>query len=361
MKIRYIELKNFRNYKKVIIDDLSRVNVLIGKNGIGKTSIIEAIYLGSVTKTFRSNSDKNVINYESSNSKIKIKIESENKKKKTLEISLTEDGKKTKVNNKLNRKLSEFMSEYKVVLFSPDEMKLVKESPTIRRNYLNIELSQIDKEYIKLLNDYNILIKNKNDYLKKLYLNSNLDTRYLDILDEKIADLGYRICLIRNEFFLDINKYIDDNFKIFKPKSSLYIEYVSDFLNKDSEEIIKLLKKQRKRDIINGLSTLGVHRDDFVFYYDNKDAKNFASQGLQKLIVLSLKLSELDIFINKYDIYPVLLLDDIFSELDKNNRKKIISNLKKDIQIFITTTEFGSFIKKEIEDINVINIEKLVK
>lgn len=361
MKIRYVELKNFRNYKKLIIDDLSRVNVFIGKNGIGKTSIIEAIYLGSVTKSFRSNYDKNVINSESISSKIKIKIEDESRKRKTLEISLDENGKKTKINTKTISKLSEYLSQYRVILFSPDELKIIKESPNVRRNYLNIEISQINKEYIKYLNDYNTLIKNKNEFLKKLYLNSNLDTRYLDTLDEKISELGFKICKIREEYFNQINEFIGLNFMIFKPNDNLKIEYISDFICKTEEEILNVLKKQRKRDILNGLSTIGIHRDDFLFKYNNQDAKNYASQGIQKLIVLSLKLSELDIFIEKYGIYPILLLDDIFSELDKVNRKKIVTNLKDNIQIFITTTEFGSYIKKEIENINVINIEKMVK
>lgn len=361
MKIRYIELKNFRNYKKIILDDIKRVNVFIGKNGIGKTSIIEAIYIGSVTKSFRSNYDKNLINTSSNFSKIKIKIEDNSKKRKNLEMTLSESGKKTKINNKVNTKLSEYLSQYRVILFSPDELKIVKDSPNIRRVYLNIEISQINKDYIKFLNDYNILIKNKNEFLKKLYLNSNLDDRYLDVLDEKISELGFKICKIREEYFNLINDYINKNFNIFKPKDALRVEYTSDFLSKTEDEIKKLLKKNRNKDIINGLSTIGIHRDDFLFNLNGKDAKNFASQGIQKLIVLSLKLSELDIFIEKYDIYPILLLDDIFSELDKVNRKKVVANLNKDIQIFITTTEFGNFIKKQFEDINVINIEKMVE
>lgn len=360
MKIRCLELKNFRNYKTLKIDNFDRVNVFIGKNGVGKTSIIEAIYLASVTKTFRSNYDKNVINNDSLISKIKLKIE-DNHKKKSLEIVIDEQGKKTKINNKAIRKLSEYLSQYKVVLFSPDELKIIKESPNNRRNYINIELSQINKEYIKLLNDYNILIKNKNEFLKKLYLNSNLDTRYLDTLDEKISELGFKIYKIREEYFNQINSYINDNFHIFKPNSSLKIEYLSDFKDLDQEKIYKMLIKNRKKDITNGLSTIGIHRDDYLFNYDGFDSKIYASQGIQKLIVLSMKLSEIDIFINEYNIYPILLLDDIFSELDKNNRKKVISNLNKDIQIFITTTEFGGYIKKEIQDINVINIEKLVR
>lgn len=361
MKIKYIELKNFRNYKTFKIDDLSRVNVFIGKNGIGKTSIIEAIYLGSVTKTFRSNSDKNVIKDESNSSKIKLKIEDEKKKKKILELIIDENGKKSKINNKMIRKLSEYLSQYRVILFSPDELKIIKETPNNRRNYLNIEISQIDKGYIKLLNDYNVLIKNKNEFLKKLYLNSNLDTRYLDTLDEKISELGFKICKIRVEYFEQINKYIGNNFKIFKPKSHLEIEYCSDFKNLSQEQIYKNLIKSRKKDTLNGLSTIGIHRDDYLFKYDGHDAKNYASQGIQKLIILAMKLSELNIFIDLYNIYPILLLDDIFSELDRVNRKKVISNLNENVQIFITTTEFGAYIKKEIEDINVINIEKMVK
>ena len=189
------------------------------------------------------------------------------------------------------------------------------------------------------MNDYNTLIKNKNEYLKKLYINSNLDTRYLDILDEKISELGFKICEIRTDYFKEINNYIDSNFKIFKPKSNLKVEYVSDFSNKNKEEILKSLNKQRKRDILNGLSTIGVHRDDYNFIFDDMDAKNFASQGIQKLIVLALKLSELDIFINKYGIYPILLLDDIFSELDLDKRNRLIKYIMNDIQTIITTTD----------------------
>lgn len=361
MKINKIEIKNFRNYDRLLLQDFKRVNILIGKNGIGKTSIIEAIYLGSVTKTFRSNSEKNVIKNNCLNTKIKIDLTDNNNKNKKLEITIDELGKKTKINNKIKRKLSEYLSQFRVILFSPDELKIIKESPNVRRNYLNIELSQINKEYIKYLNDYNNLIKNKNEFLKKLYLNSNLDIRYLDVLDKKISELGFKICKIRVEYFDFINEYICKNFNIFKPKSTLYIEYISDFLNLTEEDINKLLLKNRKKDINNGLSTIGSHRDDFVFLIDSFDAKNYASQGIQKLIVLSLKLSELDVFINKFHIYPILLLDDLFSELDKVNRKKVITNLNKEVQIFITTTEFVNFIKKEMENINIINIEKMVK
>ena len=186
MHIRRIELTNFRNYEKIKLENLDNINIIIGNNGIGKTSILESIYVASTCRTFKSNDEGVLVNSNKDFFKVKVDIENNGKIKKLDYI--------------LKRRISDYIFQYKVILFSPDEMKLIKESPNVRRNYLNVSLSQINKFYMKLLKDYNVLIKNKNEYLKRMYVNSNMDSRYLDIIDEKIAEIGSEICKIRSEY-----------------------------------------------------------------------------------------------------------------------------------------------------------------
>ena len=344
MNITKIELLNFRNYNKKIFDNFSNLNIIIGKNGIGKTSIIEAIYLGSLAKSFKTNNEYSIINNNSDFFKIKIYY-FDYGPKKNLEILLDKNGKKTKINSKIQKRLSDFISQYRIILLSPDELKLVKSSPNTRRNYLNIQISQLHREYIYYLNNYNNLIKNKNDYLKKLMLNSNLDSRYLDIIDEKIEL---------------INKYINIFFNKFSEKSTLFIKYISDFEINDINKLTKELKKIRNKEINVGMTSFGVHRDDYEFIHNGNNSKEFSSQGIQKLIILSMKLSEVEIFKNEYNISPILLLDDLFSELDEKNRNKIFKSLNKNNQIFITTTDLKNINKKLIEKAKIFNLDERV-
>lgn len=359
MIITKIELLNFRNYNKKIFDNFSNLNIIIGKNGIGKTSIIEAIYLGSLAKSFKTNNEYSIINNNSDFFKIKIYY-FDYGPKKNLEILLDKNGKKTKINSKIQKRLSDFISQYRIILLSPDELKLVKSSPNTRRNYLNIQISQLHREYIYYLNNYNNLIKNKNDYLKKLMLNSNLDSRYLDIIDEKIVEEGIKIYNYRKKYIELINKYINIFFNKFSEKSTLVIKYISDFEINDINKLTKELKKIRNKEINVGMTSFGVHRDDYEFIHNGNNSKEFSSQGIQKLIILSMKLSEVEIFKNEYNISPILLLDDLFSELDEKNRNKIFKSLNKNNQIFITTTDLKNINKKLIEKAKIFNLDERV-
>ena len=358
MHITDLELTNFRKFKKIKLENLSSVNVIIGKNGVGKTSIIESIYFGSIAKSFKSYYDDVLLKTDEKFFKIKITL-NKNEKPEKLEIIVNGKDKKAKINGQILKKLSDYICEYSVILFSPDDTRLMKDNPNTRRNYLNIELSNINKEYISLINMYNKLIKNKNDYLKKINLNSNLDKGYLDVLDEKIVEIGLKICEYRKKYIEDVNKYINKIFVRFRKEDKIYIKYESDFLNKNKEEIISLLKKVRSKEMMLGLTTTGIHRDDFEFIHNDKNAANFASQGIQKLILLSLKLSEIKVLDNEYKIKPILLLDDLFSELDESNQKKIIRLLFKKYQTFITTTDLNNIKSKNLKDINVIKIREV--
>ena len=272
MKITKLELNNFRNYKKKIFDNFSNLNIIIGKNGIGKTSIIEAIYLGSLAKSFKTNNEHLIIKNDSDYFRIKIYY-FDYGPKKNLEVFYDKDGKKTKINSKIQRKLSEFISQYRVIMLSPDELKLIKSSPNTRRNYLNIQISQLHKEYLYFLNNYNTLIKNKNDYLKKLMFNSNLDTRYLDILDEKIVEEGLKIYSYRKKYIDMINDYINDIFKKYQENNKIEIKYVSDYEINDKQKLLEVLRKNRKKEINIGMTSFGVHRDDYEFIQNGNNAK----------------------------------------------------------------------------------------
>ncbi len=355
MHIEKIELTNFRNYSRFKLDNFGHLNIIIGNNGIGKTSILESIYVCSLARTFKSNDIYVILKKNELFSKIKIDLNN-GKSVKKLEYLLTSEGKKTKINNSLKKKISDFISQYKVVLFSPDELKIIKEAPSTRRSYLNISLSQVNKNYIKLINNYNILIKNKNDYLKKMYINSNIDDKYLDVLDIKIAEIGKQISDYRSEYLEKINKYIRKIFKKFRKSDDIYIKYESSFLNKSEIEIVKLLRKNRENEMNLGITKTGIHRDDFEFVHNGNSSKEFSSQGIQKLILLSLKLSEMYVLINDYYEEPILLLDDLFSELDICNQNKVLDILNNNIQIFITTTDIKNVNKKIIKKANVIDL-----
>ena len=357
MNITKIELINFRNYKKKIYDKFSNLNIIIGKNGVGKTSIIEAIYLGSLAKSFKTNSDDTIINNESDSYKIKIHY-FDYGPINNLEIIYDRTGKKTKINSKLQKRLSDFISQYRIILLSPDELKLIKSSPNTRRNYLNIQISQLHKEYIHYLNNYNNLIKNKNDYLKKLMINGNLDTRYLDIIDEKIVEEGMKIYNYRNDYINKINKYINVIYKNYEKNSNIYIKYVSDYEINDQEKLLKELKRIRKKEINLGMTSFGVHRDDYEFIHNENNSKEYSSQGQQKLIVLAMKLSEVEIFINDYQIKPILLLDDLFSKKKKKNRNNIFKSINKDTQVFITTTDLKNINRKLLDKAKIFDLDK---
>lgn len=358
MNITKIELLNFRNYKKKIFNNFSNLNIIIGNNGIGKTSIIEAIYIGSLAKSFKTNNEWSIIKKEESFFKIKIFCYDYGIKK-NLELLYDKFGTKTKINSYPQKRLSEFISQYRIILLSPDELKLIRSTPSVRRNYLNIELSQLDKQYLKNLNNYNNLIKNKNEYLKRINTNISSDIEYLNILDEKIIEEGIKIYEFRKSYINRINCYINDIYKNYEKNGKINLQYISDFENNNKENLLKIIKKNRTKEIKIGIATFGIHRDDITFLYNNYDSREYCSQGIQKLIILAMKLSEIKIFINDYDIKPILLLDDLFSELDEKNKNNIFKSLNNEIQIFITTTDLKNINKNMLNKAKIYNLNEI--
>lgn len=348
MQIQQLKLANFRNYRNLTISFSDHYNLIYGNNGMGKTNLIEAIYVLALTKSFRGTIDKVLImNHQSC-----TKIEGELKQlvNNTYQIVISNEGKKVKINGNNIPKLSDYISKINVVLFNPDDLRIIKDTPSVRRKNINLDISELNNSYLKLLNNYNKILKQRNIYLKSMNINSNTDSDYLDVLTSKLIDLGLKIYKYRKEYLNSINEYLSDFYKKITGEETLKIKYISNFNNLSIKNIEKLYKDTLTKDIIFGKTHVGIHHDDFIFIKNDQNLKDFGSEGQQKNSIIAYKLVELEIFFKKKNDYPILILDDLVSELDNEKINNILKILNKNIQIFITTTDLKSVNKDILEN-----------
>jgi DNA replication and repair protein RecF len=361
LKIEHIKLTNFRNYDELELDFNPNINIIVGNNGQGKTNILESIYVLSLSKSNRDGYDSDMIKFEKESLSLEGKI-IDNDLIKKLRVDITPYKKRVFINNKEIHKIKDYISNFCVISFVPTDLDIIKGSPSVRRNLLNIDISQLYNNYITYLNEYNKIIKIRNDYLKKLYINNNSDFRYLDVINEKMIEKADKIYEYRFKFIEEINKNIADIYKKITGLDGLTIKYDNtlglDSYDKEKikETYLKKLKKHLNQEMMQGISLIGPHRDDFTFYLDNVDMKVYSSQGQQRMAIIAFKISELSYYKKIIGSYPVLLLDDIFSEIDIKKRNKIINFLKKDIQTIITTTDINDISKKLLDNAVIYNI-----
>ena len=362
MKINKINLTNFRNYSKISISLGSGMNIFVGDNAQGKTNILEAITILALTKSHRVGVSPNIIMFHKDKCKINGSIQKDKIITK-LNVEITEDTKKLSVNSTNIKKVADYISNLNIIVFTPDDLEIVKGSPNVRRNLLNIQLCQLSRDYVKIYNEYNKLLKTRNEYLKILFNNSIADVNYLDVITEKLIEKAIFIYQKRKEYIDLVNLHINSYFKEISGDDHLSVQYITNVLfdDYDYETIRKKLKHTFKKNYMKelnyGMTLYGPHRDDFVFYYNDNDLKFFGSQGQQKVAILSFKLSEIPIFQDISHTNPVLLLDDIFSELDIKKRNKLLKMISKDdIQSIITTTDLKNINKKYVENASIYHV-----
>ena len=361
MVIKNLNLLNFRNYSHLNISLNEKMNIFIGKNAQGKTNILESICVLALTKTYKNGIEPNLISFNKTRAKIKSKIK-ENKIIKEMEIILEDGNKNLKINKETIKKISNYISNLNVIVFTPDDLEIIKGSPSLRRNLINMEISQISPKYLNTYNEYNKILKIRNEYLKLLLTSSIADKKYLDIITDKLIEKSIIIYKERKNYIDLINNNINSIYKKITSEENLYINYLPniDLENFDDESIRKKLKhtflKNYKKELNYGMTIYGPHRDDFNFLLNNNNLKFFGSQGQQKIAILSFKLSEIDIFKNIRKTNPVLLLDDIFSELDIQKRNKLLDYINIDIQSIITTTDLKNIRKKNLSEAYVFEI-----
>lgn len=371
MILTKINLHNFRNYSSLSLNLDPKMNIFIGNNAQGKTNILEAIVFLALTKSHRVGVNPNIIQFDKQKCVIKGTVKKDRIISK-LEIDITPENKTIKLNQTEVRKIANYISHLNVIIFTPDDLEIVKGSPNIRRNLLNIQLSQISNSYLNTYNEYNKLLKTRNEYLKILFNNSIADTNYLDVITDKLIEKAVFIYQKRSEYIDLVNRNINLYFEKISQSSGLIVKYVTniDFDDFDSETLRKrmkhILKKNYMKELNNGMTLYGPHRDDFVFDFHGNDLKFFGSQGQQKLAILAFKLSEIYIFDEWSGSRPVLLLDDIFSEFDIKKRNKILKIIDEmNIQSILTTTDLKNINKKMLENVSIFevkngNVEKKV-
>ena len=334
MWIKKIKIKNFRNYINEEINLEKNINIFYGENAQGKTNIIESIFLCSLGKSFRAKKDIEMIKLNEENAIVEIEYEKSDREGK-IKIELG-NKKNIYLNGIKIKKLSELLGNLNIVIFTPDDINILKGGPQNRRRFLDIMISQLRPNYMHILNLYLKTIEQRNKYLRQIK-EENRDENLIEIWDEKLAEYAIKICEYREEF---INKIIEKIKKIHKNitngKEEIELKYITECKNK--EKYLKILKERRKLDIIKGFTTKGVHRDDFVIYINEKEINIYGSQGQNRTAMLSLKLAELQVINDEIGEYPILLLDDFMSELDKNRRKNFLENIE-NTQVIITGTE----------------------
>lgn len=348
MKIDSLSLMNFRNYETLNIS-FGDLNIIYGLNGSGKTNIIEAIYTLALTKSFRINNDKVMIK----KGKIKAKIKGnvlKNGDENTFGVEISNDGKVVTINGEKQDKVSDYVSRINVILFNPSDTRLIDEAPMIRRKMLNIEISQIYKEYLVILTNYQRILKQRNFYLRGMYVNGSYTNTYLDILTKKLIEYGSIICKYREKFVDNINKYIASNYEKIFGSGTLKIRYVSTFKNKSEDDLIKRYKDNYQKELSVGKTIDGIHHDDIVFVLDNNNLKEWGSEGQRKNAIISFKLAEISVINEIKGYYPILILDDLFSELDKEKVTNLLGMLDRNVQTFMTTTDLKNISKKVIKD-----------
>ena len=304
MYIEKIKLQNFRNYKQLELNLNKNINIIYGNNAQGKTNILESIFLCSFGKSFRTTKEKEMIKFNETNLIVEVFYQKKDRDGKIkIEIG---DKKQIYLNGIKIKKLSELLGNVNIVIFTPDDINILKDGPAGRRRFLDMMIGQLRPNYVYNLNMYLKTIEQRNNYLRQIR-EENKPEEMLEIWDEKLADYAEKIFNYRDEFIKKIMQKINKiHSEITENKETLEIEYISNCEKK--ENYLKLLKERRKLDIIKGFTTKGIHRDDFMIYINEKEVGTYGSQGQNRTVVLSLKLAELNVIYDEIGEYPILLL-----------------------------------------------------
>ncbi len=381
MKVLRLKLSNFRNYDSIDVSFSSGTNIILGKNAQGKTNLLEAIFMCAIGKSLRAKKDCDLVKWGKENGKIELEVEKKFGKSK-IEIYLFNKGKKAiKINSLPIKRIGELLGELRCVFFAPDELKLIKESPEDRRRFMDIDLSQISKTYFNLLGKYEKIIASRNKLLKDYKDKNNIKKSniqklnfeelksMISIYDQQLAECASKITISRNNLIVSLAPFAEKAHDFLTDKKEkLEIEYQGAFvfpkellsIEKDFQQIknkfISSYEKNFEKDVFLGYTTIGPHRDDIKVLINGIDVKSFCSQGQQRTAALSLKLAELEIIKEQTGDMPILILDDVLSELDLSRRTKLLKFCAL-TQTFISSTDKP----ERIPNSNIIKIDNARK
>lgn len=341
MVIKSIELKDYRNYNEVHIDFDERVNIFFGDNAQGKTNILEAIYLCGTTKSHRGTKDKDIIRFDKEESHIKMIYEKKNRITRVDMHLKKSRSKGIAIDGVPIRRASELVGCTNMVFFSPEDLQIVKDGPAQRRKFIDTELCQLKNYYMSILSNYQKVLESRNHLLRDYDKKPGYD-EFIEVLDMQLSQYGKEIIGFRKEFIEMLQPIVRDiHAKLSGDREVLDIVYDPNVL---AEEMHTVLKRNRTKDLYLKTTTCGPHRDDIIFMLNGIDVRKFGSQGQQRTVALSLKLAEIELVKKVSKDNPILLLDDVLSELDSNRQNYLLKSIS-DIQTFITCTGLDEFVK----------------
>ena len=362
LHIKKISLSNFRNYEKADIELAANVNIFIGNNAQGKTNLLEAIYVGGFGKSFRTSKDVELIKMGAETTTAHISAIKYGREF-TIDYRIKKNKKKEiKVNGSSLTKISELIGFFNIVIFSPEDLKLIKGTPVDRRKFIDRELSHISPTYCAKLIEYHKILTQRNNLLRQISTKSSLKSTLI-IWDEKLSNVGTEIILRRIEFIEKLNMISNKiHYGISGGKESLKLGYLPNIKASKSNEKEKILEEFEKKlfenqttDIKRGFTSVGPHRDDMTFLINDIDIRNYGSQGQQRTAALSLKLSEIEIIKEEVGEYPILLLDDVMSELDIYRQNDLVKTLNK-MQTIITTTDVNNIFSENVSNARIFSV-----
>ena len=341
MWLESLTIRHFRNYEEANLKFHNGLNIFLGQNAQGKTNILESIYFLALTRSHRTRSDKDLLQFNQKNVTIHG-ILHRSSSKLPLDIELTENGRITKINHLKQSRLSDYIGHMNVVLFAPEDLQLIKGGPALRRKFIDVELGQIKPIYLSDLSQYNHILKQRNTYLKS---SDKIDLTFLSVLDQQLAEYGSKVIHHRIEFLKKLEHYAQTKHSnISHHLEQLTFSYDSSVKFTEGVNLVDAflteLERSKKRDLFKKNTGVGPHRDDIHFFINGINA-HYGSQGQHRSLVLSLKLAEIELMKEMTREYPILLLDDVMSELDNNRQIQLLETISEKIQTFITTTSLN--------------------
>ena len=347
MYLKHFIAQNYRNLQQFEVDFDPNVNIFIGQNAQGKTNLLEAIYFLALTRSHRTSNDKELIAFGKDYANVSGHIY-KSQIDLSLRVLITTKGKKVWVNRVEQAKLSKYVGQLNAILFSPEDLDLIKGAPNLRRRFMDQEFGQISAEYLYFAGKYKQVLQQKNNYLKQLAKGEAHDTMFLEVLSDQLAGVAAEVIVRRFQFLNYLDQYAQDAYAhISTSAEKLEVTYrpsVKEITATDSVEevyhkVLDNFQKNQRIEILKGTTLSGPHRDDIEFELDGKNAHLYGSQGQQRTIALSIKLAEIQLVHQLTDEYPLLLLDDVMSELDHNRQSALLNYIHGKTQTFITTTD----------------------
>lgn len=366
MIIERLQLTNYRNYEKLTLDFSPEINVFIGENAQGKTNVMESIYVLAMAKSHRTSNDKELIRWDADYGKIEGVVE-KRYGELPIELTVSKKGKKGKVNHLEQSRLSEYIGQMNVVMFAPEDLNVVKGSPQIRRRFIDMEIGQISPVYLHDLLTFQKILKQRNLYLKQNQGRAALmNDVMLDVYTEQYIQAAIKIIRKRYEFMDLLQAWAEPIHKgISQDKEQLAINYLTvNGLEKEwtvqemATHLEQKLLDTRKREIDRGVTLVGPHRDDLQFFVNGYDVQVYGSQGQQRTTALSLKLAEIELIKQETNEAPILLLDDVLSELDDARQSHLLNTIQGEVQTFVTTTSVEGIHHETIQNAKMFHVKQ---